>query len=431
MIPAMLNWVRRTIAVENTFSESEKKSSFSFEHYYDLFFHASEAICFLDTEGNFIEVNAAAEKLTGYFRDELLLMNVRDIVHPDDKEKSAEYFRKLIHQGFYENYRGRLIDRSGSIKHIEVNSKVFFEDAAVVGSRDVIRDISRHVKLEEELKNKADQLQKTYHELQAASKLMIDDLALARDIQQKLMPDPGKFIDLPVGSQLAVRYLPVNQVGGDIYDLVYLSHNRFRLFLADATGHGVQGALVTMLIRSEYNLLRKKGIAPDQLLKRLNDSFSRQFADLSLIFTAVAVDIDFATKEISYSSAGHPLQFLTCDGKTRTLKTHGKPIGIIENIEYELKKLKYEQNFSVLLFSDGYSEAQNAEKEEFSERRILEYFSAVSELPAAQVLTGLHQKVISFCAGAGFHDDITAIALSYQPAHTNDEELNDHSKESF
>lgn len=114
----------------------------------DLVENMYDALIVVDGDGRIKSLNKAGEHILGYNKEALKTLNLADIVHPEDKERSAEYLSKLVTQGFYSGYEGRIITGDDSIKEIEVNSTAIVENGKVVGSRDIIRDISERKELQ-------------------------------------------------------------------------------------------------------------------------------------------------------------------------------------------------------------------------------------------------------------------------------------------
>jgi len=133
---------------------AEKNKNQGISEYRDLFDNVMDAICILDTKGNFLDVNVAMTELSGFSREDMLKMNVRNLVQADDIESSNAFFSQLHEQGSYTGYTSRFIDKHGSLKHIEINSKVFYDDnGELAGSRDIIRDVTDKKRIETELIN--------------------------------------------------------------------------------------------------------------------------------------------------------------------------------------------------------------------------------------------------------------------------------------
>lgn len=116
--------------------------------YKALFENSQDAICILDAEGNYRDLNAAAISMLGYSEEELLAMNVRDCVVEEDKQKSARYLKKLQTDGFYRGYEGRIRRKSGEVHYIEVNSIARYKGGEFNGSYDIIRNVTDRKKAE-------------------------------------------------------------------------------------------------------------------------------------------------------------------------------------------------------------------------------------------------------------------------------------------
>lgn len=136
------------MTVSSKDKKKDKKLRESEKQYRDIFENLLVGVCILDPESNYIDVNDAWIRIIGYSREELLGMNVKDILYPEDREKSARYFRKLADEGAYRSYEGRVITKGGDVRWIEVDSNAIVEDGEVVGSRDIIHDITERKKVE-------------------------------------------------------------------------------------------------------------------------------------------------------------------------------------------------------------------------------------------------------------------------------------------
>jgi len=118
----------------------------------DLVGNMYDALIVVSSEGRITNINKAGEELLGYSKKEALKLDLGKVVHPDDAERSREYLKKLETDGFYSGYEGRIIAGDGSIKEVEVNSTAIVEGGKLVGSRDIVRDISERKELERQRK---------------------------------------------------------------------------------------------------------------------------------------------------------------------------------------------------------------------------------------------------------------------------------------
>lgn len=234
------------------------------------------------------------------------------------------------------------------------------------------------------------------------------DLSLAQKIQSKLLAHR-----LPTGNGVAfsVIFQPMIEVGGDLYDILEIRHGYYRIMIADATGHGVQAAMITMLIKSEYDLLKRISISPADLMTSLNTRFSSSYGDLGSYFTAIIVDIDIDNRRITYCSAGHPDQFLYFQEKIVTLQHNGRLIGVSPDFPYRDISLPLIGRANLLLFSDGIGEGFNREGTEYGEFRLQQFLTAQPLLSAESLVENLHRDQMQFTSGLDQADDITIVGI--------------------
>ncbi len=139
-------WVVATDITERIKSDNELKKSN--DKYKNLFDGAFDGVIRLDANRCFIEWNTKMETLLGYSAEELKGMHITKVLHNEDIDSSKMYLNKLLRDGFYSNYIGRIKNKFGEIIHIEVNSRATYEDGQITGSIDNVRDISERITLE-------------------------------------------------------------------------------------------------------------------------------------------------------------------------------------------------------------------------------------------------------------------------------------------
>lgn len=136
----------------NALLESKTKALFDTEEKYrNIYDTVFDAIVILSSDGKIQECNKKFLEMVEYSESELKNIEIKDLVHPDDAEKSKLYFNKLKNEGFYKDYRGRIFSKTGKIIHIEVNSIALEENGTITGSVDVVRDVTDKVSVEKEL----------------------------------------------------------------------------------------------------------------------------------------------------------------------------------------------------------------------------------------------------------------------------------------
>jgi serine phosphatase RsbU (regulator of sigma subunit) len=235
-----------------------------------------------------------------------------------------------------------------------------------------------------------------------------EDLAQARLFQAKLLPE------LPQrgGLALAAHYAPLDQVSGDIYDVTELEDGRLRIFLADATGHGVQASLRTLILKTAYDALKARAARPNDLLDALNARLVDEFPDGDLLCGACCVDVRPVTDgaEVTYANAGGvPLYVLAVHKAPWERYTDGPLLGADHVSWPEPSAFRLERGQLLLLATDGLMEQTNGHRQRFDARLVELDLGAVADAGAA--LGRLMLEFESFVAGQAVRDDVTVIVL--------------------
>lgn len=238
------------------------------------------------------------------------------------------------------------------------------------------------------------------------------DLKMARNIQENILP---KNLEKCINFNLITYYHPLDKVGGDFYDLYQMNPFKIRVLIADATGHGIQAAMVTMTIKSEYDSLKTFLSDPGELLEELQKRFIEIYKNMKIYFTAFIVDLDIQSGELVYASAGHPAQYLLQDDKIIDLPRTGYIIGMLTGKNCTTKKLKFSRKDKLFLFTDGLYEEFNQENQQYGEERLRKIIEENIGLGISEIQSKTLDSVHGFLANSFMQDDVTMIGIEVKP----------------
>ncbi len=240
-----------------------------------------------------------------------------------------------------------------------------------------------------------------------AEQLLAKDLKLAKRIQNSVITGNTENIN---GLDIEIYFSSKMEVGGDIYDIIKINSDVIRVFIADATGHGVQASLTTMLIKVEYDRIKTQKM-PCEILNQLNTVFCKNYKKVFLHFTCAVFDFNLKEKRVDYSMAGHPYQTGIINKKVHEIFSRGSVIGIFEDAEYESSSFNFNFNDKVFLFTDGVIENFSETKEIYGKEKL----DNVIEKNKNHNVKTIHSKIVdSFVHWRGNcepNDDITLISI--------------------
>ncbi len=198
------------------------------------------------------------------------------------------------------------------------------------------------------------------------------DLQIARDIQQKLLPDSCPIIP---GFEIAARGTSALEVGGDYYDFFWVDEDKLGIVVADVSGKGVYAALVVAMIRSAFRTQAPGNPDVRDVLSRVNTFISEDLRR-DMFVTCVYGILEISTKKFSWARAGHePLVVTHPEAPVEILRPDGFALGLIGAPEFqdllEVKTIVLHPGDHLLMFTDGLTEAMNSNGEEFGMERVL------------------------------------------------------------
>jgi sigma-B regulation protein RsbU (phosphoserine phosphatase) len=230
----------------------------------------------------------------------------------------------------------------------------------------------------------------------------------ARQIQENLLP---KELPQGEGYEIEVCYIPLEDLGGDYYDIRKNPDNSITMLVADATGHGLPAAFISSMTKMAIVAVSKEH--PNELFAGMNQLMTPQMPPGRFI-TMAAISYDPSSGKLSSARAGHPpvIIFRRNQGSAIELKAGGFAIGFMSDSEYSSEDCALESGDIAVLYTDGITEAQNRNLELFGSKRVIEALTASSsEMSAKQVLTSIVAKFKEFTEGRILKDDVTMIVL--------------------
>lgn len=247
----------------------------------------------------------------------------------------------------------------------------------------------------------------------AEKERVTSQLAIARDIQRRLLPDKPPAV---AGFSIAGWSEAAEQTGGDFYDWVQLPDGKLVVSIADATGHGLGPAMMASLCRAYMRATIEESLRIESFIARLNKLVvaDTQGRDFVTFFIGV---LDPEARRMMVLSAGHG-PVLVYRARTRAVEeaeTHTLPLGIVEDLELTPGSvIGFEPGDVMLLVSDGFFEWANEQREQFGTARLRETLAAAAGagLRPAEVIDRLRETLAAHVAGTPQPDDMTAIVIT-------------------
>jgi len=251
-----------------------------------------------------------------------------------------------------------------------------------------------------------------------------EGLKLAHDIQMSMLPKT--FPPFPERRELDIfaAITPAKKVGGDFYDFFFLDENRLCFAIGDVSGKGVPAALFMAVVKTLFKAIAGRVQNPGEILSTVNREICRD-NDSQMFTTLFCGILDTRTGEIRYSNGGHnPPYHLSRAGVQQVPKTGGRVLGLLEETTYAGSRLVLGPGETLLLYTDGVTEALDPAEQFFSERRLESILTQINFASAREQIEYLTREITLFAAGAEQADDITTLAIRFLgPAGSNNGEL--------
>jgi PAS domain S-box-containing protein len=240
---------------------------------------------------------------------------------------------------------------------------------------------------------------------------IVHDLEKARKIQQSAME---KDIPDDPAISFTTHYISRDIVGGDYYAIKYLGDDLYGIILADVMGHGIAAALYTMHLSSLWNRHHPLIKNPVEFVNRVNKDLAAVVQKEGSFATAVCGLVDLQKRLFRFASAGGPeVVLIHADGTYKCLKSDGVPLGVMEDVEYDEFCSEFHQGDSLLLFSDGAVEIENAEEEILGSEGLIKILESKGYPQSPLNMASLGEELLKYSNSIRLDDDLTIIEVKF------------------
>jgi sigma-B regulation protein RsbU (phosphoserine phosphatase) len=240
------------------------------------------------------------------------------------------------------------------------------------------------------------------------------ELRIASEIQMSMVPKIFPPFPDRNDVDLYASLTSAKEVGGDLYDF-FIQDEKLYFIIGDVSGKGVPASLFMAVTRSLFRTIASHLAHPAEIVTSLNESIS-ETNEASMFITLFIGILDLKTGLLRYCNAGHnPPAILSPEGKASFLEVKSNMVvGVVRGFSYESQEITLPAGSGLFLYTDGLTEAENPEKELYSEKRLLQELNLCKTHSAKKIICHIQQQVKLYAAGAEQSDDLTMLMVFYQ-----------------
>ena len=235
-----------------------------------------------------------------------------------------------------------------------------------------------------------------------------EELRTARQIQSKLLPAL-----LPVSEQyaFAATNKPCRTVSGDYYDVITRPDGRIYFIIADVSGKGITAALIMASLATAFDIFTRRDLSPAELVREMNVTLAPKTAPTKFATLVVGV-LDPATGEVQFTNAGHVAPLVVSVDGVEALTTTDMVVGLFGHAQYRTQTVTLGPGDSLVLFTDGVTEAENALEEQLGLDPVADLARTLHGTAAGRILEVIDECVLAFSGEVPASDDVTMLALT-------------------
>ena len=310
--------------------------------------------------------------------------------------------------------------------HHVIKTPLRDEAGQVIGLQGMFWDVTEKKRADEQLRRANAELARSREELRTKNLLMEENLHMAREIQNAMLPQqypvfPANAAPEQSAFQFVHRYQAAETVSGDFFSVSALSDTQAAVFICDVTGHGIRAALVTAMIRALVEELKPLAPDPGMFLRKLNSDLCSilKTTGSPMLTTAFYLVADWQTGVMRFANAGHPKPLLV-RRDTRQVQPlanatgHSEPaLGLFEDSPYQTTEITIKPGDFLMLFTDGLYEVQGPNEELYSQERMMLDVENLLPKPAGELFDALLEAIRAFSVDHEFADDVCLVGIEY------------------
>ncbi len=346
---------------------------------------AREGIVVLDRQGIILEANDIFAHVLGLARaGDVVHKQMLDFADPADLDRCRDAIDRCFDQGALTNFSFSLTSQNGDEVPVNLNAQVMRGAGAGPGrAMCLVTDIS-------ELEDKRGQMK------------------VAREIQKQLLPRSAPTLP---GFDIAAAAYPSKETSGDFFDFIPMLDGYQGIIVADASGKGVGGSMLSTLTHAYLRGLTLTDTDVGRLLARTNGRLAEEVGEDHYV-TLFFARLDPRNRSLVWSGAGHRAFIMNAAGAVRELESSAPPLGLEPTAEFPTDgPLCLVDGDIVLLLTDGIDEALNADDQFFGLKRAFDVIRANRDRTAREIIDALYHAVCAFAPVRTHHDDITAVII--------------------
>ena len=278
----------------------------------------------------------------------------------------------------------------------------------------------RRNKHSKEIETAYSKLEDAYNQLEettTAKERIESELRIAREIQMGMVPHVFNAFPEELGIALYASMTPAKEVGGDLYDF-FLKDKKLYICVGDVSGKGVPASMTMAVAVNLFRSVAKEGLTPAQVAMRINDTLSADNEN-SIFVTMFIAEIDLETGRMDFCNAGHNSPVVVNNqlepgnpNRANYIEMESNaPVGLWPELEYIGESIDNIKGKTLLIYSDGLTEAENEEQEQHGEERLLELMRDDKFVNAESTVNMILDDVADHVGSADQSDDLTILCL--------------------
>lgn len=247
------------------------------------------------------------------------------------------------------------------------------------------------------------------------------ELTIAHDIQMSIVPKKFSPFEGCGNLELYAQLKPAKEVGGDLYDF-FIRNDKLFFCVGDVSGKGIPASLVMAITSTLFRMTANSYDEPDIIVTKLNDTISDN-NEANMFVTMFVGVLDLKSGKLTYCNAGHnPPILFPKENKSEYLSVKANlPLGIMKGMVYSKQDVLLQKNQALFIYTDGLTEAENQQQEQFGDVRTLEIVNQYADCEVKDMITNIQNDLARFTNGVGQSDDLTMLCVRLNSENENKE----------